>query len=126
MAGLLWNEDNPVDQIRTAMVTITPIISDIIETMLSARASLNVLAHFNDREEIAERLVAVSPDLVLIGLQHEETDDIARALLMLIPVAKVVAISSDGRNAYVHEMRAHRRALADVSPRTLINAILGT
>ena len=113
-----------MDEIRTAIVTVPAIISDVVATLLSARTTLKVVARFDDRAEIAARLSAVSPDLVLIGLRNGETDEIARTLLTDIPAAKVVAFSRDGRNAYVYEVRVHRKVLADVSPRVLINAIL--
>lgn len=106
------------------MVTIPPIIGDIVASLLPVSATLHVIARFEDRTEVTDRLVALRPDLVMIGLQNGETDEIARVLLSLMRGAKVVAFSNDGRSAYVHEMRAHRKALVDVSPRALINAIL--
>jgi DNA-binding NarL/FixJ family response regulator len=113
-----------VAAIRAAVVTISPMIFDIITTLLSARATLSVVAQFNNRAEIETQLCGASPDLILMGLQAGENDDIARALLAIVPRARVIAFSSDGRNAYVHEMRTYRKELLDVSPRVLTDAIL--
>jgi DNA-binding NarL/FixJ family response regulator len=113
-----------VAAIRAAVVTMSPMIFDIITTLLSARATLNVVAEFDSRAEIQAQLGGVALDLILIGLEAGENDDIARTLLAIIPRARVIAFSSDGRNAYVHEMRPFRRELLDVSPRVLTDAIL--
>lgn len=111
--------------IRTVFVTISPLLGDIIKTSLTDHFTLDVVARLANRAEIEKQLPLFSPDLIVIGLRDGETDTIGGTLLALVPLAKVVALSNDGRNAYVHEMRAHRLALTDVSPRALIDAILG-
>ena len=65
------------------------------------------------------------PDLVLIGLGRLEGDEIGLSLVRLLPNAKVIAFSSDGRNAFTHRMQPQRTALLDVSPQMLIDAISG-
>ena len=111
--------------IRTVFVTIPPLLGDIIKTSLTDHFTLDVVARLDSRAEIEKQLPLVSPDLVIIGLLGGEDDTIGRTLLVVVPLAKVIVLSSDGRNAYVHEMRAHRSTLTDVSPPALIDAILG-
>ena len=111
--------------LRTALVTIPPMLGDIIKTLLANQFTVNLVARLDTRAEMEQRLPLVSPDLVIIGLLGGEDDTIGRTLLALVPLAKVIVLSSDGRNAYVHEMRAHRSTLMDVSPPRLIEAIMG-
>ena len=101
--------------IRAVVVTISPIIADIITTVLSRKAAMEVVANFSDRTGIEPQLAAVAPDLILIGLQQGELHQISCPLLEIVPRAMVIAFSNDGRNAHVHEMRAHS-TMSQTSP----------
>lgn len=111
--------------IRGVFVTVSPLLTDIIEAVVSSRVILDVVAEFGERDAVGSRLPALAPDIVFIGLFPGETDAICPALVKLIPAAKVIAISSDGRHAYLYEMRARRALLFDFSPTGLVAAILG-
>lgn len=112
-----------MEGIRTVTVTLPRILSDIIARLVEDRARLNIVARLRSRSEIKARFPALTPDLILIGLRVGESDDVATAALDLVPSARVVALSFDGRDAYVHEAHARRAALLDVSPTALVNAI---
>lgn len=101
-----------------------PLIVDIIAKLLPDRTALNVLAQLADRVDIQERLSALNPDLVLLGLQNGETENVPYDLLALLPSAMIISLSSDGRSAVIYEMRPHRRTLRNISPRVLIQTIL--
>lgn len=111
-------------EIRAAAVTLSLIVIDLIEALLSIHAEISVVARLEHRTEIETMLVAASPDLVLLGLRHDEGDEVAQACLTLLPGAKVIALSSDGRVAGVHTRNAAPTILQDFSPRQLIDAIL--
>lgn len=111
--------------LRGVFVTVSTLLTDIIKEVVSSRVTLDVVAEFGERQSLGERLPALAPDIVLIGLYPGETDAIGPTLLRIVPAAKVIAISSDGRHAYLHEMRGRRARLFDFSPSALIAAILG-
>ena len=113
-----------MESIRTVIVTMPRILSDIIASLVEDRATLSVVARLGNRFEIESRLPVLFPDLVLIGLRGGEADAIAATALALAPAARIVAFSFDGRNAYVHEVHTHRAALMDVSPTALVKVIL--
>jgi DNA-binding NarL/FixJ family response regulator len=132
--SLAWPQQHNSDQfcrrgnilvagIRTVIVTMSPLLTDIIEQLLSGRVTLEVIGRFDVRTLLEEKLRVLAPDLILVGLRRGETDEIGRTLLSLVPVAKVIAFTNDARHGYVHEMRAHRAALIDISPQALIKAI---
>lgn len=106
-------------------VTISPLLSDIITEVMSQHVDLNIIAQFDNRDPIFNRLPALAADLVVIGLRTGETDEIAALALKAVPAAKVIGISSDGRNAYLHEMRPYRALMFDFSPSELIAALRG-
>jgi DNA-binding NarL/FixJ family response regulator len=107
------------------MVTLPPRLADIIKQLVESQIRLDVVADFDKRALLREKLPEIAPDLVLVGLRSQETDRICRSLLRLLPMAKVIAFSSDARQAYLHEMRAQRAVLGDVSARALIEVIRG-
>jgi hypothetical protein len=104
---------------------MTPLLTDIIEQLLTEHVALDVVARFDVRDLLEERLQVFAPDLIFVGLRPGEADEIGRGLLSLAPAAKVIAFSNDARHGYVHEMRPHRAALIDISPQALIEAIDG-
>jgi hypothetical protein len=100
------------------------LLEDIIEKSVAGCLTLDVVARFDSREFLEETLRTISPDLILVGLRPGESDEVARSLLALAPLAKVIAMSSDARHGYVHEMRPHRTALIEISRQILIRTIL--
>jgi DNA-binding NarL/FixJ family response regulator len=115
-----------VESIRTVTVTLPRMLSDIIASLVADRARLNVVARLRDRSETEARFPLLAPDLILIGLHPGESDAFAAAALALVPTARVVALSFDGRDAYVHEAHARRAALLDVSPAALVDVIMAS
>jgi DNA-binding NarL/FixJ family response regulator len=109
--------------IRTVMVTMSPFLADIIEQLLTEHVGLDVVGRFDVRDLLEEGLQVLAPELIFVGLQRGEADEIGRALLALVPAAKVIAFSNDARCGYVYEMRAHRAMLIDISLQELIEAI---
>jgi DNA-binding NarL/FixJ family response regulator len=109
---------------RAVFVTMSPLLSGIVRDLLSEKIGLDLIHQIGDREMLAERLPKLQPDLVVIELSNGEGEDIGRFILQVVPGAKVLAISSDGRDAYLHEMRLHRRHLLDFSPANLLSAIV--
>ena len=97
--------------IRTVLTTMSPLFSDILVQQIGGHVDLDIVAKIDTRDRLEERLRAIGPDLVLIGLYHGEADEIAHSLLAAAPVAKVIAFSTDGRHAYVHERGGHCTAL---------------
>ena len=111
--------------IRTVMVTMPPIFRDLIAELMAGRRNLEVVGNLGARDGLEERLRALEPDLILIGLGKGEGDEIGLPLVRLLPNAKVIAFSGDGRDAFVHRIHAQRTALLDVSAQALIDAIMG-
>jgi hypothetical protein len=115
---------NPhVISIRTAVVTMSPILRDIINKLRTGSVRLEIVAEFATRDQLISRLKAILPDMVLIQCARGETDRIARTILMALPNSRVIAFSGSGRQVFVHEMRAHREVLSHASAKVVIRAI---
>jgi len=112
-----------VTAIRTAVVTMSPMLRDIVQELPPGRLRLEIVAEFTTRDLLCDRLKAILPDVVLIGLARGETDRIARSILAALPRSRVIAFSSAGSHVYIHEMRPHRIALSDASATAVIRAL---
>jgi len=107
---------------RIVTMTLPPLLRDIFIALAVERDHLDIVAEFNRRAEAAE-IALYTPDCVIIGLRRGEADRIAQMLAAGLPAAKVIAISHDGRDAYVHEMPDRRLALPDAAPAALAAAM---
>jgi hypothetical protein len=111
--------------ITTVLVTMSRMLSDLVMASVAGEIVLDIVAEFETRDFLGEKLSALAPNLVLVGLSYGEADKIGRSLLKLLPDAKVITFSSDLRSAYVHQMRPTRAVITDVSRSSLIRAIVG-
>jgi hypothetical protein len=107
------------------MVTITPLLGDIISQVVAVRAPFEIVARLDSRDRLELRLRILAPNLVLIGLRKGEGGAIALSLRNTLPRAKVIALSHDGHQAYLPVPHRHRTTLIDLSPKALIEAIRG-
>jgi hypothetical protein len=111
---------------RAVFVTIPPLLSDIlVEVASQGTHHLRLIAQI-EREALTEQLPLLAPDIVLIGLRSGETDEIGSVVLKLVPGAKVLVLSNDGHDAYLHEMHAHRALLRNFSAAHLLAVLEGS
>jgi len=110
-------------KVRTVVVTMSPLLADIVLNFLQSHLAVDVIGVLDDREELALRLAAIRPDLVLLGLLGSESDACARPLLALLPYARFLVLAPNGQHAWLHEMRPHRLALRYFSKRGLLRTL---
>jgi chemotaxis response regulator CheB len=108
---------------RTLVVTVAPLLADLVRDMLQPQLTLDIVGVTRTRECLAERLRALAPDLLLLGLMDSETDAIALPLLDVLPSAAILVLAPSGRHAWLYEMRPHRTVLADLSVAALSKAL---
>ncbi len=111
--------------IRTALITMSPMLGDIITRAVACNVVLDVVAWLDREDATADRLRMLAPELILIGLGADESDTMPLAILAVAPTAKVIAFTTDCRHAQLLEMRPQRTLLIDVTPAALVDAILG-
>ena len=111
--------------IRTVMIAIPPILRDIVVELMVQRVTLEIVGEFDAHDELSERLQRLGPDLVLISLRGGGGDDIGAELAKLLPSARIIVFASDARDAFLYRAQRQRTALPDISPQTLIDAIIG-
>lgn len=109
--------------VRTLAVTVSPLLRELVASVLEPHLSLEFVAILQTRERLAECLREFAPDLVLLGLKGAETDASARPLLAVRPSAKILALAPNGQHAWMYEMREHCTALPEISPPALIELL---
>jgi DNA-binding NarL/FixJ family response regulator len=107
--------------LRAVMVTIPPIFGDIIRHLAAESGDLDIVAELRERDDLAGRLSAIAPDIVIFGLRHDETEAAADRLPALLPAASFIVLSNDGRDAFGYALDMRKTTFADVSPAVLID-----
>lgn len=100
------------------IVTLPALLRDILVALLNARLRVNILAEFDHRPNPAQ-LLGLHADCLLLGLRPGEAPQAAP------PSQGLVAISHDGRDAYLSDASGGTVELCNVSAATLAAAIIG-
>jgi hypothetical protein len=109
--------------VRTLVVTVSPLLAELVTSVLRPHLALDVVAVLHTRDLLEERLRLIAPNLVILGLVGAETDASARPLLAVLPSAEFLVLEPTGRNAWRYEMRPHRTAMMDFSASALIETL---
>ena len=112
--------------IRTVIVTLPRIVSDIVEQLSIDGVQLDICARLDSRARVEAMLHAVSPDLVLIGLAPAESATPGLLLSAIVPNATVIAFTSDARSIHVATRGITRTPSMNLTVEALITVIRDT
>lgn len=111
-------------ELTAIVVTLSPIVTDLIASLLAARAPVAVAERFTTRRAAEAWISLHKADLIIVGAAEEDTGDVISRFLALAPGATVLALSDGGRCARVRANNVSERLLSDVSPDQLADAVL--
>jgi DNA-binding NarL/FixJ family response regulator len=109
--------------VRTLVVTVAPLLADLIQKVLRPNLTLDIVGVLSTRESLPQHLRVLAPDLLLLGLTQSETDAIALPLLATVPSAAILVVAPSGQHAWLYEMQPHRSAMLDLSVAALARAL---
>jgi hypothetical protein len=96
-------------------------LGDIIADALAMEPDLELVATCDRCEEVGTQS---QPDVMLVGMAHGELSPECRRLLFDAPGARCLAVTHNGREAYLYELRPYRILLGELpSPKALIEMI---
>jgi hypothetical protein len=122
---LLSKTEAIVRPVRIILDGMPRMLLTMIRDIIATDADCDVVAEVADDRELASTLQATGASLVIVGPgSMVGGGDRLVALLTDHPRTRVLAIADDGRRAFVHELRPHVTEITELSPRTLLNAIL--
>ena len=107
--------------IRVVLADMPRLLSDIVSTVLDGAPDVQ-LRRTTSVVPFVLGDVADHADVVILAEEETPMDHYAQ-LLFAHPTLRVVAISGDGRDATVYDLRPHRQALGELSSDTLLRAV---
>ena len=111
-------------ELTAIAVTLSPIVSDLIGSLLAARMPLALAGRFETRHAAETWLGLHTAELILLGAEAGAADKLIDRFLALAPGAAVLALSGDGHSVRLHAHGADERRLYDPSPGQLAEAVL--
>lgn|GEM_PF-1308531 len=108
--------------IRVVLADMPRMLSDIVSTVLEAEPDVILRRAPPGDAALSLDDAAHDADVVILAEEELQLTQYAR-ILHAHPDLRVVAISGDGRDASVHEMRPHRESLGELSSETLLRAV---
>jgi DNA-binding NarL/FixJ family response regulator len=109
--------------VRTLVVTLSPLLRELVTSVLPPQISVDVVEALATREHLAERIREIAPDLVLLGLGEGEGDGTALPLLAVRPLARILVLTRDGASAWLYESPGRRVTLSVLSVASLKEAL---
>ncbi len=98
-------------------------LSDIIEKVVTEHPDMEVVGGLADRGSLVKAAAETGADVVILGLRDSELPAACEDLVVAQPRSKVLAVTLDGRRAFLYELRPHTSALGEISPQGLVDAI---
>jgi DNA-binding NarL/FixJ family response regulator len=112
----------PLARIRVLLATIPPTLGDALREIVAEQPDMEVVGELADHG--INVLLAVGrtrADVVILGLAAAELPGVPSYLLGEYPHVKVVALTDDGRTAYLHEYRTQKVQIGEAALRTLLD-----
>jgi hypothetical protein len=101
---------------------------EIVTDVLSSQPDIEVVA--NGVSPVVSGMKRTpddtSPDVIILGERSQRAAVAYEDLLYSLPRTKVLAISDDGRESFLYELRPREVALGQLSAEGLLSAVRGT
>lgn len=110
------------ESLRVLLLEVPQLLRDILEHEITSRSDCRLLKGATHELE-PERERDGSPDIVILGLTAAEDCTLVPALFARWPLAQVMTVTQTGDEATVWELRPGRRALGQMSPAQMVNAL---
>jgi len=112
-----------VERIRIVFAHMPRMLRDILRGIVGDQSDMEVVEQVAEVEEVPLALRRTAPDVVIVGLQDWQAPEFFVKLFGEIPQVKILAVTGDGRQAVIYELRAHATPVGEVSPQGLVRAI---
>ncbi|HTV90967.1 MAG TPA: hypothetical protein VME41_18290 [Stellaceae bacterium] len=98
-------------------------LNSIITAVLEESSQTTIAGVIGDRDDLAAAVRAVRADTVVLQTDEPGAAGPYRNLLSSFPGLKVIAIASDGRGGFLHELRPWSKQLVELSAESLLAAL---
>jgi len=98
---------------------------DIIKDITASHEDIYVIGELADRNDLTQTAIRTRADVIVVGKATGGSQDDYHKLLRSRPELKILAITADGRRGFLHELQPRVIPIGELSPSSLIDAILG-
>jgi DNA-binding NarL/FixJ family response regulator len=112
-----------VRRIRILLAGMPRMLRDMITDIVAPQAEMMVAGTMQDTADIVVAVKKARADVVILNEPAIGPSQSHQELLYSRPHLRVLSITSDGRQFFLHNLRPVRTALGEVSPESLVQAI---
>jgi DNA-binding NarL/FixJ family response regulator len=112
-----------VRRIRVLLAEMPRMLREVVEPVLATDFEIEVVGTVDCREELEPMVRSLHADVVLVAMPSDEQAESYTALLYDSPRTTLLAITHDGRGAFLYALRPHKVAISDVSRDGILAAI---
>jgi chemotaxis response regulator CheB len=110
-------------QIRILLVDMPRLAREMIDAAVAGQPDMCVVETTADPSELVAAARRVRPSFVIVGLERDALPNGCLQLLDEQPKLKVLGIEAEAGRAYLWELRPKRRALGEIAPADVVEAI---
>jgi hypothetical protein len=107
---------------RLMLLGMPAMLRQLLVRIVAQVPDIEIVAEWPDDDLRSPRALETLADFVVVDSDRAPMEDVA-ALLLARCRSKVLGLSSDGRRAFLHELRPHRVPLGELSPAALVDVI---
>jgi len=108
---------------RRILVLAQPLLGSLVREIAAESGRLEIVAVLDDEAALVDEVLRTEPDVLIVGLDDYERVDLYLDLLESRPRLRILALTGQGRETILWELRPQRTALGEISPETLLAAV---
>jgi len=108
------------ETVRVLLLEMPLLLRGILEHAIQLRSDCELLRVTSGPLQL---LTEQAPDVVIMGLTATEDATLVLALFARWPGTQVMTVVPAGNDAVVYELKPHRRALGQMSPTEIVDAL---
>jgi chemotaxis response regulator CheB len=108
---------------RILLAGMSNMLSSIITAALEQSPQMIIAGMASERDDLAESVRQTQADAVVMQVAEPGVTSRYHNLLLRFPTLKVIAIASNGKGGFVHELRPWSTQLVELSAATLLAAL---
>ena len=112
-----------MERIRILLVDMPRMLREIVNQSVSAQPDMEVVAEHAAHASMLSAARRSRANVVIVGDDGAEIDERCERLALRHPDVGVLALSVDGRQTVLYELRPYRVPLGELSPQQLVDAI---
>ncbi|HEY9227485.1 MAG TPA: hypothetical protein VIP11_12600 [Gemmatimonadaceae bacterium] len=109
--------------IRVMLGNMPAMLHGILEETFAGQRDIMLVHPFHAPGTLSESIASERPDVLVVGVQLADRVDDFAGLFSENPSLRILAIGEDARSATMHELFLRRWRVADLTPRSIVNAV---